>query len=267
VKRWILILFALLVLAVPACAKALPLVVDDAGLLTQESFAGLTAEAERLSEVYSMDVVILTTGSLGGKTALDYAADYYDTNGYGQGVAHDGVMLLLSIEDRDWCILTTGSGVAAFTDYGIDAVSEDIVPYFSNGDYPGGFARFLRDAQIMLEQAKNGAPFDVRNPVQLRTAMERTTGIAIYLFIASLLVAIVGLLILMRGMKTARPQHAAGRYAIDGSMRISRAQDIYLYHTQTRVRVPKSESSGSGGGSSTFRSSSGSSHGGKSGKF
>ncbi len=242
-KRWILLALALLLFVAPVCAaQALPLVVDDAGLLGAEAVAQLSAEARRLSDAYAADVVILTTGGLGGKTALDFAADYYDGEGYGQGENRDGVMLMLSMEERDWCILTTGSGIRAFTDYAIDAVSEDIVPYFSEGDYPGGFARFLRDAQIVLKQAQS-APYDVDNPVQLKTALERVSGIGIYLLIAALIVAIVGLAILMAGMNTARPQHGAGRYIRDGSMRITRAQDIFLYHTQTRTRVEKDSSS------------------------
>ena len=51
----------------------------------------------------------------------------------------------------------------------------------------------------------------------------------------------------------------------DGSLDIMRSQDIYLYRTQTRVKIEKPSSSG--GGSSTFSSSSGRSHGGGGGKF
>jgi len=51
----------------------------------------------------------------------------------------------------------------------------------------------------------------------------------------------------------------------DGSLNITRAQDIYLYRTLTREKIVKP--SASGGGSSTFSSSSGRSHGGGGGKF
>jgi len=265
VKKWILLALALLALAVPAFAEGLPLVVDNAALLTQEVVAELSAEAQRLSDAYQMDVVIHTTESLGGKIARDYAADFFDYSGYGRGADHDGVMLTLSMEDRDWDLLTTGSGIAAFTDYGLEQISDDIVPYFSAGNYADGFRRFLHDAEIFLAQWKSGAPYDVNNRVQLRTPLERATGIAVYLMIAALVIAAGVLLIMIFGMKTARPKPNASEYVKDGSVEISRSQDIYLYRTQTRVHVPKQSSSG--GGSSTFRSSSGRSHGGRSGKF
>ena len=266
-KRLSLILFVILLFALcaPALASSLPLVVDDVSLLTEAEKTELTSEAQRLSEKYRMDVVIFTTGSLGGKTALNYAADYYDGKGYGQGDDHDGVMLMLSLEDRDWCILTTGSGIQAFTDYGIEVISDDIVPFFSDGDYASGFKRFLHDADVFLAQAEKGEPYDIHNTVQLRSPLDRALGAWVYLLIGAVLVAAIGLGILMIGMKTAKPQYSAAHYVKEGSTQIARMQDLYLYHTQTRVRVQK-ESSG-GGGSSTFTSSSGTSHGGGSGKF
>ena len=264
-KKWILLIFALLLLAIPACAAGLPLVVDDATLLTMDSVSALSAEAQRLSDAYQMDVVIHTTKSLGGKTARDYAADYYDYNGYGRGPSHDGVMLMLSMEDRDWYILTTGRGIDAITDYGIETISDDIVPYFSDGDYANGFARFLENVDVFLKQFESGRPYDVNNRVQLRSPFERATGIAIYLAIAAAIIAGIVLLVMILGMKTARPQLNASEYVKDGSLDIMRSQDIYLYRTQTRVKIEKPSSSG--GGSSTFSSSSGRSHGGGGGKF
>ena len=264
-KKWFLLALALLALALPALAEGLPLVVDGAALLTRDEVAQLSSEAEQISGDYSMDVVIVTTTSLDGKTARDYAADYYDFKGYGQGEAYDGVMLLLSTEDRDWYILTNGRGIDAFTDYGIKAVSDDIVPFFSKGDYSAGFSRFLSDVKVFLEQWKSGRPYDVDYRVALRTPLERATGIAVYLAIAAAVVAAVVLLVMILGMKTARPQYNASQYVKGGSLDITRSQDIYLYHTQTRVKVEKPSSSG--GGSSTFSSSSGRSHGGGGGKF
>lgn len=264
-KKWILLAFALLLFTLPACAEGLPLVLDDAALLSADAVSTLTAEAQKLSDAYKMDVVIHTTRSLGGKTAQDYAADYYDYTGYGQGEDHDGVLMMLSMEDRDWYILTTGRGINAITDYGIDTIGDDIVPYFSGGDYASGFARFLHDADVFLKQYETGKPYDVKNPVQLRTPMERATGIAIYLMIAALVIAGIVLLVMILGMKTARPQFNATQYVTDGSLDITRSQDIYLYRTQTRVKIEKPSSSG--GGSSTFTSSSGTSHGGGGGKF
>ena len=53
-----------------------------------------------------MDLVVVTANTLGGKSPMEYADDYYDYNGY----TDDGALLLVSMEDRDWWISTKGSG-------------------------------------------------------------------------------------------------------------------------------------------------------------
>jgi len=101
--------------------------------------------------------------------------------------------------------LTTGRGIDAITDYGVDTISDDIVPYFSGGDYANGFARFLHDVDVFLKQFQSGKPYDVNNRVQLRSPVERATGIAVYLMIAAAVIAGIVLLVMILGMKTARP--------------------------------------------------------------
>ncbi|NLG23992.1 MAG: TPM domain-containing protein [Clostridiales bacterium] len=265
VKKIAAALIALMALA--SAALAAPLVSDNAALLSDEAAARLTETAERLSQEYQMDVAIATAQGTEGRQMRHFTADYYDNNGYGQGPEHDGVMLMLAMAERDWFILTTGRAIAAFTDDTLGAIGDDVVPYLSRGDYEGGFARFLRDAEIVLRQAQTGEPYDVGHRAPLRTPVERLAGAIWYLVAAAALIAGGAVGIMAFAMNTARPQRGAGRYVRDGSMAIGRSSDIYLYHTQTRVRAPKNESGKSGGGSSTFSSSGGRSHGGSGGKF
>ncbi len=265
-KRILIILCVLLLLVPGALADSLPLVVDDAGLLTQEEVASLTAEADRISAQYGMDVVLLTVNSMDGKAARDYAADYFDYQGYGQGADKSGVLFLLSMQERDWYILTTGAAITTFTDYGIDAIGTDVVPYMSDAQYADGFTQFLRDAEIFMKQGATGKPYDVNNHVKLKTVGERAMGVLPWLLGASVLIALGGVAFLARGMNTARPQHSANRYVREGSMAVTRAGDYFLYHTQSSVKIEKSQSGGKGG-SSTFTGSSGTSHGGGGGKF
>ena len=156
-KRWTLLVFALVVLVLPVYAQTLPLVVDDAALLTQDEVKMLTEKAQLLSEAYEMDVVILTVDNLGGKAARDFAAGYYDFKGYGQGKAHDGIMFMLAIEEREWFLLTTGSGIDAFPDSRIDAISDAAIHYFTDGDYFEGFMQVLQNVQISLKAVSSGA--------------------------------------------------------------------------------------------------------------
>ena len=116
-----------LVLAILLCA-ALPVnatsywIVDDAGLLTEDEITVLDAFAARLVNDYGMDVVILTVESLEGKSSEAFADDYFDDNGYGYGENASGVLLLLSMEYRDWAISTSGDCIRIFSDRQLDNI-------------------------------------------------------------------------------------------------------------------------------------------------
>lgn len=114
-------------------------VIDNADLMSSSEEAALDEKAQALRQEYGMDVVILTVDSLDGKRPQEYADDYYDYNGY----ADDGLLFLLSMEERDWYISTKGNAVYALTDYGIQQVGESALPYLGDGDYYGGFDAFL----------------------------------------------------------------------------------------------------------------------------
>ncbi len=237
-------------------AAFMPRLVDGADLLSDSEEAELLSMLDEISERQMFDVVIVTTNTLEGKSPMAYADDFYDDHGYGFGASYDGVLLLVSMEDRDWWISTCGYGITAFTDYGIDCLADRFLSDLSYGLYADAFATFARDCDEYVTMARNGTPFDVGSePFDPSGA----------LMIAAI-VGLIGALIVtgsMKGqLKSVRQQHA-GNYLKRDSMRITESRDLYLYRNVSRVRR-QTESSG---GSSTHTSSSGRSHGGGGGKF
>ena len=108
-KRWIslFLLLILLISSLPVTsAAASPHVVDEANLLSSREVQSLNEQTEAMRNQYQMDVVILTVFSLHGKDPEAYADDYYDHAGYGVGSDHSGILLLISMESRDWAIST-----------------------------------------------------------------------------------------------------------------------------------------------------------------
>ena len=142
-KRIISLLFALVLcmsFVIPALAESeLPRVVDDANLLTDSEEKQLLSKLDEISQRQKVDVVVVTVDSLGGKSAMAYADDFYDYNGYGFGTSHDGVLLLVAMGTRDYWISTTGYGIKAFTDKGIDYISDKFVSYLSDAEYAKAF--------------------------------------------------------------------------------------------------------------------------------
>ena len=122
--------------------RQLPRLVDRADLLSELEEEELEARLDEISERQQADVVVVTVNSLDGKSAQDYADDFYDYNGYGIGTDKSGILLLVSMEARDWHITTTGFGIRAITDAGLDYISDQFLPYLSDGEYLDAFETY-----------------------------------------------------------------------------------------------------------------------------
>lgn len=217
-------------------------VVDGADLLTDAEETALATSLDSISQTYDVDVVVVTTDSTNGKSPRAYADDYYDYNGYGS----DGVLLLISMEDRDWWISTTGMCIDAITDSDIDSIGDWMLDDLSNGDYAAAFDTFADECAYYINGAVNGFPFDFG------------TNLTVSLVIG-LVIALIVVLIMKGQLKSVRRKDAAGDYVRSGSMQVTQAYDFFLYRNVSRQKKPES--------SSTHSGSSGRSHGGGGGKF
>lgn len=240
----------------PAFASGAPLLVDDADLLWDHEEAEISERLENISREHGMDVVVVTTNSLGGKSPVAYADDYYDYNGY----APDGILLLISMEDRDWRISTKGFGITAFTDEGLDYMADRFLIYLSDGDYAMAMETYVDLCDEFITQAENGAPFGYGNMPRQPFAFGKNLLISL---IIGFVIAFIVTLVMKSKLKSVKAQPAASHYVKKGSMNLTIQRDMFLYsHIDRRRRQTESS-----GGSSTHRSSSGSSHGGAGGKF
>lgn len=264
-KRWITCLFALclcVTLTMPAFADAtLPRLVDDADLLSNREEAAVLADLDEISERQQVDVVVVTVDSLDGKSPMMFADDFYDDNGYGFGASYDGVLLLVSMEDSDWYVSTCGYAITAITDAGLDYMSDQFVPFLSDGDFAEAFSTYARLCDEFITQAKTGEPFDVGN---LPKEPFSVFGTLLLALVIGLVVALIVTGVMKGQLKTVRPQPAAANYMKGGSLQITESRDLFLYRNVTRTAKPKNTGSG---GSGTHVSSAGRVHGGGGGKF
>ncbi len=99
---------------------------DTADLLSDSEEATLLRALDEVSERQKMDVVIVTAETLDGSDIVSFADDLYDYCQFGYGTNRDGLLLLISMEDRDWYISTCGYGITAFTDAGIQYIGRQM---------------------------------------------------------------------------------------------------------------------------------------------
>ena len=241
--------------------------VDNAELLSANEAEKLNEYLASLSEKYQFDIIVATVPSLGGNYVVNVADDFFDYGGFGYGSDRDGILLLLSIGDREWAISTSGYGKYAFTDAGLAYIEDIFRPYLSEGEYARAFTKFADLCKQFLEKANSGTPYDInhlpRKPLSLSWVLGAILG--------GIAVATLIMMGLKSQLKTVHYKAAASDYIRKGSFRMDRNEDVFLYQRTTRVPKPKNDNHGSGtrsfGGSSSHTSSSGRSHGGSHGKF
>lgn len=236
--------------------------VDRANLLSADEEKALVEKLNEISKRQQCDVAIVTVNSLDGKTAEEYADDFYDNNSYGMGEGDDGILFLISMEDRDWAISTYGYGITSFTDAGQEYIMERVQPLLSDGEYAAAFQNFTKLCDEFLTQAKNDEVYDYDNlPKEPLSILWIPASLAIGAVIAFLVTWRM-----KRKLKSVGIQASASNYEKEDALKLTEQTDSFLYrHVESRKK-PKNDNN-SKGGSSTHRSSSGRSHGGSSGKF
>lgn len=232
-KRFFSIMLSLciiLALAAPVSAATAD-IWDEAGLLTAQEREKLEDRAREISNGHEIDVVILTVDSLDGKSSRRYAEDFYDGYRYGK----DGILLLISMEDRDWCILANGNVDGILDDQRLgDALLDDL----SAGDYYEAFDSYLGEIHDCLQDG-------------FGSSRRSSSGVNILLsLVIGLAAAGISILVMRSGMNTARAQSGAAEYIKAGSYHLTQKQDMFLYSRVTKTRkAQNSSSSGSRGGS------------------
>ncbi|MBR1561934.1 MAG: TPM domain-containing protein [Ruminococcus sp.] len=244
--------------------RLVPRLVDEADLISDSEEADLLKKLDSLSEEHEFDIVIVTKNSIGTKSSEAYADDYFDYNGFGYGTGHDGILFLISMENRDWAISTCGKGIPYFTDRGQQYMQDKFMPYLKSGNYNKAFNTFTDLCEKFVIQAENDKPYDYGN-------LPREPFSLVALASASVLGLLIAFIVCThhkRQLTSVAFKKGAADYFRPGSFNLSQKEDIFLYKNVSKVRRQSSSGGGGGrGGSSFHHSSSGRSHGGSHGHF
>ena len=239
-------------------------VVDKADLFNETEVTLLENNIKDISDKYSMDIVIVTTDDVNGKSSRDYADDFFDYEGYGLGNDYSGILLLINMDDREVYISTSGKGERYFTDDRIESILDNVYRYLSDGQYFDGAEEFLSNTEKYLNKGipSNQYTVDENGNIVLSTEeIMKRIGIAILisLGISSVVCAVV---VATYKKPAALPEET---YVDKNSITFTKRSDRFISTHTTSRKIPKNNggsSSGSGGRSTTHTSSSGRSHGG-----
>lgn len=241
----------------PTITNSGSLFVDDADLFDEDSEQQLLVQMEQLSKRLDIDVVGVTTNNMNGVNAEQYARQYYQDHLYD----HDGIILMIDMEDRQWGLVSIGEMKNVFVKDVRDIMSDEFVPYLSDGDYQEAFNLYTSqvDKYVSLYQKYGSAYLDELAAIEYEdnkgTYFLMGSGIGI---VVGLIISAIVLAVLYGQCKMVKMQTQAKDYLVKNSMKMTRSQDLFLYSNVVRTKRASdddnssSSSSDSGGSSGSF---------------
>ena len=217
---------------------------DEADLLTDSEEVTLVEKLKDVSRACNAQLVVVTIASMDGGDIDSYVDYLYDSMGFGYGENHDGVLLLVCMDPREYRILSNGYAGVAIGPHQIDTLCEIVEFYLSKGNYATAFTLFTTQCEEFLAYYQAGSPFNAGKS-----------------FMISLVIGLISGLItafVMKGqLKSVRKQDSARVYVKKGSMQLTYSRDIFLYRNVVRTKKQERVESTSSGSGDTARSKGG----------
>lgn len=245
----ILTLFMIGMMAISSSASEM-YVYDEAGILSAEELVGLDAKAEEVSEEYGYGVYVIVVQDYQDYSTGDVytaATEMYHGLQLGEGAEREGILLMLSIEDRDYSTFFYGENVEyAFNEYGQIQLEEQFLDDFGDDRWHDGFYDYVTTCEEYLELAEAG------DPVRQSAVPMIFAAVAF-----SVLIALIISNNLKNKMKSVSKRTSAQEYVAEGGLNLTIRSDQFLYVTEKRRKIEKSsedESKSNKGGGGSGRS-------------
>lgn len=237
--------------------KEIPYVDDQAMILSPTEKQSLTRIAEEASQKVGCGIYIVTVldyQNLGYEGYIEgVLRKYYADYGYGTGENKDGVILMLSMLERDYSLYTHGFGDSGLSDPAMDYLVDTFLRDFSHDSWYNGFEHYISCTEDLLQRTLDGHPYDENTLTPIEKILSLVISVLIALGLSNLLTAYH-----VKKLHSVEMETDAQEFA--GALALSRKEDRYTHTTTSRVYDPPSSSSSSGGRSGGGGSS-------RSGKF
>lgn len=182
----------------------------------------------------------------GGNDVYKTTYQLYHANELGMGENRDGIIILLSMDERNYAMFVYGKNAEyAFNKYGQEQLEDAFLGYFGDNDWYGGASHYLDTCDEYLTLAEEGDPV-------------RKNTLPMYLIVVVASCAISGFICIMLKwkMQTVHKKVEADEYVATGGLKLTKQYDRYTHTTETRSKIHDDSDSGgstsscSGGGGS-----------------
>ncbi len=266
-------LLGLMFLSLCAFDKNGQKVFDYANVLSNSDIEEITNAFKARNDAYGLDFVMVTTNDAEGKSAMEYADDFYDQGGFGYDSERSGVLLLIDFDNRQVHISTSGRALEEINDIEIEKILDAAYEYMGDEDYKNVCLAFL-DATIYAFTSSDYDDISYSDYMESQPQSDWLSPVfgdshpdsAAYYFRkpyvsipVSAIIALILVLIIAHARK-AKMTDGNSTYMDKSTLAIRNQSDVFLGRHTVKRRIDKGDG-GSHGGSSHM-SSGGFSHGG-----
>ena len=228
---------------------------DLSDQLSFEEWAELEAQAADISQRHGCGVYAAFVDDFteyGGDNVYKTTYQLYHASELGMGEGRDGIIILLSMADRDYAMFVYGENAEnAFNEYGQEKLEESFLSDFGSDEWYSGVSHYLNTCDEYLTLADEGRPV-------------RKSTLPMYIIVVAASLVISGgiCLVLKWKMQTVHKKVEANEYVAAGGLQLTKKYDRYTHTTETQRKIHSDSDSDSG-----TSSCSGGGGSGRSGKF
>ncbi len=114
-------------------------VVDNSGYLSEDHKKRLSIRSGIIGLKYGFDIVMVVIDDYDTVDLQTYSDDFYDYNGYNQ----DGLVLVISMNTREYYFSTSGKAIENISDDRLEDIAEAIMPYMQSNDLYEAFDNYI----------------------------------------------------------------------------------------------------------------------------
>lgn len=220
---------------------------DEAGILTQEEREELGNLADELRDKHDMNFLVLTTNDARGKSAEEYADDYYMDNGYYDNPYRGGITLLIDMDNRELWVSTAGDMRYYITDNRVEEILDAGYDLVASAEYGEAFSAMLKKTDALIEKGipSNQYLYDEETGRIIRHRSLTAAEICVAILVSLLIAVFACVTVYMRYGRVQKYEYSAGDNA---KIKLTRHQDRLVNQFVTRRVIPRNPPSGGRGG-------------------
>ncbi len=245
---------------------------DNAGLLSESERSELSSLLEKVKNRTGISTVIVTSEENISYSTQESADLIIEMDEFGE----DGVCLFLNMSERSYAISTQGYAMYALDDSALSKRNLEgvLFPYLYSGDYYKAFSNFASYVSVCSDYSPR-KDYDGSDGTYYteNTSVKSSFNWIASAFFSFAIAAFISYMIVAhekRKLKNTGYVNNADDYVVPTSFCVNVHKDIFLYSNVARVRRNAPPPGGGNGGphhTTVHTSSSGHSHGGRSGSF